>query len=88
MAQHKSAKKRTRRNARRDVINHSRLNRIRSSMKVVETAIAAGDQAAAKAAFAKAMPELQRGVTKGVLHKSTVSRRLSRLTARIKKMAA
>jgi small subunit ribosomal protein S20 len=88
MAQHKSAKKRTRRNARRDVINHSRLNRIRTSLKAVETAIAAGDKAAAKAALTKAMPELQRGASKGVLHKTTVARRLSRLSARIKKLGA
>lgn len=88
MAQHKSAKKRTRRNARRDVINHARLNRIRTTMKAVETAIASGDQKAAKAALTKAMPELQRGASKGVVHKTTVARRLSRLSARIKKMGA
>lgn len=88
MAQHKSAKERTRRNARRDVINHARLNRIRSTLKAVETAIASGDKNAAKAALSKAMPEMQRGASKGVLHKTTVARRLSRLSARIKKMAA
>lgn len=88
MAQHKSAKKRIRRNARAEVVNHSRLTRIRSHVKAVEVAIASGDKAAALAALKKVMPEFMRGTTKGVVHKKTVSRKLSRLSARIKKIAA
>jgi small subunit ribosomal protein S20 len=88
MAQHKSAKKRIRRNARRAVINKSRLSRIRSAVKVLETAVAAGDQAAAQAAFKKAMPEMARGATKGVMNKRAVSRKLSRMSKRIKALKA
>jgi small subunit ribosomal protein S20 len=88
MAQHKSAKKRIRRNARRAVINHSRLSAIRTAVKRVEAAIAAGDKTAAQAAFKKAMPQLARGSAKGVLHKRTVARKLSRLSQRIKALHA
>lgn len=88
MAHHASAKKRIRCNAHRFEINHARMGRIRTSLKKVEVAIEAGDQAAAKDAFKLAMPELMRGRTKGVLHANTVSRKVSRLNARIKAMAA
>jgi small subunit ribosomal protein S20 len=88
MAQHKSAKKRIRRNARAATTNHARLSRIRTQVKDLEAAIASGDKAAAQAAFKKVMPELMRGATKGVMHKRTVSRKLSRISARIKKIAA
>jgi len=88
MAQHLSAKKRIRRNERRRVINHARISRIRTFVKKVETAIAGGDKEAAQAAFKSAQPEMQRGVTKGVLHKNTVARKLSRLSARIKAISA
>ena len=88
MAQHKSAKVRIRRNARAADINHARLNRIRSFVKAVETAIAAGDKKAAQDALKKVMPELTRGANRGVLHKKTASRKLSRLSARIKNLAA
>jgi small subunit ribosomal protein S20 len=88
MAQHKSAKVRIRRNARASEINHSRLNRIRSYVKAVETAIASGDKKAAQEALKKVMPELTRGANRGVLHKKTASRKLSRLSARIKSIAA
>jgi small subunit ribosomal protein S20 len=88
MAQHKSAKKRIRRNARAAGVNHSRLSRIRTAVKELETAITAGDKTAAQAAFKKVTPELMRGATKGVLAKGTVSRKLSRLSARIKSIAA
>jgi small subunit ribosomal protein S20 len=84
MAHHKSAKKRIRRNARRAEINRSRISRIRTFVKKVETAIATGDKPAAEAAFLAAQPEMHRGVTKGVLHRNTVGRKLSRLSARIK----
>jgi small subunit ribosomal protein S20 len=87
MAQHKSAKTRIRRNARRAVINNNRISRIRTSVKKVEVALAAGDAAAAQEAFAAAQPELHRGVTKGVLHRNTAARKLSRLSKRIKAAA-
>ena len=84
MATHVSAEKRIRQTARRTAINRARLSRIRTFLKKVEMAIAAGDRDAARAAFAAAQPELHRGAQKGVLHKNTVARRLSRLSARIK----
>lgn len=88
MAHHASAKKRIRRNARRFEINHARVGRIRTSVKKVEAAIESGDRAAAAQAFKSAMPELMRGRSKGVLHANTVSRKISRLNARIKAMSA
>lgn len=88
MAHHASAKKRIRRNAHRFEINHARMGRIRTSLKKVEVAIEAGDHSAARDAFKLAMPELMRGRTKGLLHANTVSRKVSRLNARIKAMAA
>ncbi len=87
MAHHKSAKKRIRSNARRAEVNNSRVGRIRTFLKRVETAIGSGDKVAAQAEFKLAQPELQRGTTRGVIHINTVSRKLSRLTARIKAMA-
>jgi len=84
MAHHKSAKKRIRRNARRAEINRSRISRIRTFVKNVEQAIGVGDKPAAEAAFRAAQPELHRGVGKGVLHRNTADRKLSRLSARIK----
>ncbi|MEK9660878.1 MAG: 30S ribosomal protein S20 [Alphaproteobacteria bacterium] len=87
MAHHHSAKQRIRRNARREVINRNRVGRIRTFVKRVELAIASGDKAAAQEAFRLAQPELQRGANKGILHRNTVNRRLSRMSARIKAMA-
>ena len=84
MAHHKSAKKRIRRNERRAEINGSRVSRIRTFVKKVELAIAGGDKSAAEAALRAAQPEMHRGVSKGVLHRNTVGRKLSRLSARIK----
>lgn len=84
MATHVSAEKRIRQAARRTAINRARLSRIRTFVKKVETAIATGDKEAARAAFAAAQPELHRGALRGVLHKNTVARKLSRLSARIK----
>lgn len=84
MATHVSAEKRIRQTARRTAINSARLSRIRTFVKKVETAIAARDKDAARAAFAAAQPELHRGALKGVLHRNTVARKLSRLSARIK----
>jgi small subunit ribosomal protein S20 len=86
MAHHKSAKKRIRSNARRAEVNTSRVSRIRTFLKRVETAIGSGDKSVAQAEFRLAQPELQRGATRGVIHGNTVSRKLSRLSARIKAM--
>lgn len=88
MAHHKSAKTRIRRNARKTVTNKNRISRIRTELRKVEEAITAGDKTTADAAFKNAQPQLHRGVTKGVLHKNTVARKLSRLSARIKALAA
>ncbi len=87
MAHHQSAKKRIRRNARRAVINGARIGRIRTFVKAVELAIASGDKTAAQAALRAAQPEMARGVRGGVLHRNTVDRRLSRLSARVKAIA-
>ncbi len=86
-ARHPSAIKRTRRNARRTLINKSRVSRLKTSLTKVEQAITAGDRAKAMEAFRAAQPEIHRGVAKGVLHKNTAARTLSRLNARIKAMA-
>lgn len=86
-ARHPSAVKRTRRNARRAAINKSRVSRLRSALVKVEQAIAAGDRVKAMEAFKAAQPDIHRSVAKGVLHKNTAARQLSRLNARIKAMA-
>mgnify|MGYP000562849704 CR=1 FL=1 len=83
MANTPQAKKRIRRNARRAVVNHNRISRIRTFVKKVESSLAAGDAAAAAEALKAAQPEMMRGVAKGVLHKNTVARKLSRLTRRV-----
>jgi small subunit ribosomal protein S20 len=80
MANTPQAKKRIRRNDRRAVINGNRIGRIRTFVKKVEAAIAAGDKDAAAAALVAAQPEMAKGVAKGVLHKNTVARKFSRLT--------
>ena len=87
MANTPQAKKRIRRNERRAEINGARVSRIRTFLKKVEAALASGDKAAATTALAAAQPELQRGVSKGVLHKNTASRKFSRLTRRIAALA-
>jgi small subunit ribosomal protein S20 len=87
MAHHKSAKKRIRRNARREDINGARVGRIRTFVKAVELAIAGGDKIKAQAALQAAQPELARGVRAGILHRNTVARKLSRLSARVKAIA-
>jgi small subunit ribosomal protein S20 len=83
MANTPQAKKRIRRNAKRTVINHSRVSRIRTFIKAVESAIASGKKDDAAAALKQAQPELARGVARGVLHKNTASRKFSRLTKRV-----
>lgn len=88
MANHKSAKKRIRRNSAFEDINRDRRSRIRTFIKKVEAAIASGDQTAAREALKQAQPEMHRGVTRGIFHKNTISRKLSRLSAAIKSIAA
>ncbi|MGC6536736.1 MAG: 30S ribosomal protein S20 [Candidatus Puniceispirillaceae bacterium] len=88
MANHKSAKKRIIRNAKRAEINGARIGRIRTFIKKVETAISSGDGEAAKTALREAQPEIMRGVSRGVLHKNTASRKMSRLSARVKAVSA
>ncbi len=84
MAHHASAKKRIRQTRKRTLINRMRVQRIRTYVRKVEKAIDAGDQTLALQAFREAQPHLQRGVNKGVVHRNTVARKLSRLSARIK----
>jgi small subunit ribosomal protein S20 len=83
MANTPQAKKRIRRNERRNEINGARVSRIRTFVKKVEAACASGDKDAAVAALKAAQPEMQRGVSKGVLHANTVARKFSRLTKRV-----
>ncbi len=88
MANTASAKKMVRKIERRTAVNKARRSRVRTFLRKVEEAIASGDKGAADAAFKAAQPELHRAVTKGVFHKTTVARKLSRLSARIKGLAA
>ncbi|MCB1834947.1 MAG: 30S ribosomal protein S20 [Geminicoccaceae bacterium] len=88
MAHHQSAKKRIRQTEKRTQVNRSRMNRIRTYMRKVEDAIASGDRDAAMTAFRAAEPEIMRGVTKGVLHRNTASRRVSRLSKRVSALSA
>ena len=84
MANTPQSKKRVRQIARRTAVNKNRRSRIRSYLPKVEEAIAGGDQKVAQEALKNAQPELMRGVTKGIFHKNTASRKLSRLSARVK----
>jgi len=88
MANSPQAKKRIRRNDARAEVNKARRSRIRTFVKSVETAIESGDQSVAQEALKAAQPEIARGVTKGVLHKSTASRKISRLSKRVKSLGA
>ena len=83
MANTPQAKKRIRRNDKRAEINGARISRIRSFVKKVETALESGDKDAAKTALQAAQPEMARGVARGVLHKNTVARKMSRLSKRV-----
>ena len=83
MANTPQARKRIRRNERRAEINGNRLSRIRTFVKKVESALAGGDKAEAAEALKAAQPELARGVARGVLHKNTAARKISRLTKRV-----
>lgn len=88
MANSPQAKKRARQIERRTEVNKARRSRIRTFLRSVEEAIAGGDQKIAQDAFKSAQPELMRGVTKGIYHKNTVARKLSRLSNRIKGIGA
>ncbi|OCX63407.1 30S ribosomal protein S20 [Thioclava sp. SK-1] len=84
MANTPQSKKRARQAERRNDINKARRSRIRTYLRGVEEAITSGEYDAARAALLAAEPELMRGVTKGVVHKNTAARKISRLTARVK----
>ncbi len=84
MAHHKSAKKRIRQTVGRTETNRDRVSRIRTFVKKFELAAASGDKDAAQAALRAAMPVMQRGVNRGVIHRNTVARKLSRMSARVK----
>ncbi len=84
MANTPQSKKRARQNERRFAINKMRRSRIRTYLRKVEEAIASGDKDAAAAALRAAQPELMRGVTKGIVHKNTAARKMSRLSSRVK----
>ena len=86
MANSPQAKKRARQNERRALVNQSRRSRIRTFLRKVEEAIASGDQAAAAEALKAAQPEVMRGVNKGIFHKNTASRKISRLASRVKSL--
>ena len=87
MANIASARKRIRQSAKRNARNTARKSRVRTFVKKVELAIASGDHAAAREALRIAQPEIQRAATKGVLHRNTVARKISRLSARVKALA-
>ena len=88
MANHASAKKRIRQTSRRKIINGNRLSSVRTFIKKAERAIANGDAETAKEALRVAQPIVMRGAQKGVLHRNTASRKLSRLSARVKNLQA
>lgn len=87
MANTPQSKKRARQSEARYAVNKARRSRIRTFLRKVEEAIASGNTEAAKSALQAVQPELARGVTKGVLHKNTVARKMSRLSARVKALA-
>ena len=86
MANTRSAKKMVRKIARRTEVNTARRSRMRSYIRKVEEAIASGDQKAAAEALRVAQPEIMRAASKGVLHRNTSSRKISRLSSRVKAM--
>jgi small subunit ribosomal protein S20 len=87
MANTPQSKKRARQSETRQAINKSRKSRIRTFLRKVEEALAGGDPAVAAAALQAAQPELMRGVSKGVMHKNTVARKMSRLSHRVKALS-
>jgi len=88
MANNPGARKRIRQTERRTAVNKARRSRIRTFIRKVEEAIASGDQDKAASALRQAQPEIMRGVTKGVLHRNTASRKVSRLSRRVKALSA
>lgn len=88
MANSPQSKKRVRQTARRTAVNRARRSRIRTFIRKVEEAIASGDQTAAREALREAEPEIMRGASKGVLHRNTASRKVSRLNSRIRSIGA
>ena len=88
MANTPQSKKRARQSEARHVVNKARRSRIRTFLRKVEEAIASGDQTAASNALREVQPELARGITKGVMHKNTVARKMSRLSSRVKSLVA
>ncbi len=88
MANTPQTKKRARQNVKRYAVNKARRSRIRTYIRNVEKAIASGDAGTARTALQSAQPEIARGVTKGVLHKNTASRKISRLAQRVKALGA
>ncbi len=84
MANSPQAKKRARQNERRFQVNKARRSRVRTYLRKVEEAIESGDAAASKAALQALQPELMRGVSRGIFHKNTVARKMSRLSKRVK----
>ncbi len=87
MANTPQSKKRARQIERQTAVNKARRSRIRTFLRKVEEAIASGDAGVAREALQSAQPELMRGVTKGVVHKNTAARKISRLSARVKALA-
>ena len=88
MANTQSAKKATRKIERRTEVNKARRSRVRTFLRKVEEAIASGDKTADEAALKAVQPELQRAATKGVVHRNTASRKISRLASRVKAISA
>jgi small subunit ribosomal protein S20 len=87
MANTPGAKKAVRKIERRTAVNRSRRSRVRTFLRRFDEALQAGDVAAAKTAFNEAQSELMRAVSKGVVHKNTGARKVSRLAAQLKKLA-
>ncbi len=83
MANTPQAKKRIRRNAKRQIINHSRVSRVRTFIKAVESAVEAGQKSEAVEALKKVQPEIARGISRGIIHKNTAARKFSRLSKRV-----
>lgn len=88
MANTPQSQKRARQNERRAAVNKARRSRIRTFLRKVEEAILTGNADAARTALQSAQPELMRGVTKGIVHKNTAARKMSRLSARVKALSA
>ena len=88
MANTKSAKKASRKIARKTAVNKNRRSRMRTFIRRVEDALATGDQDAARSALVAAQPEIMRSAQKGILHKNSAARKISRLSARVKALSA